>query len=559
MRLLLRHGIVLLLALLPLFAPQAQAQQPRAWLDRDRIALGETATLNIEVDGAFDQAPDYSPLLGEFRISGNTSSRSFESGSGGTHARTLFAIALQPRREGVIGIPELLVGSRRTPPLTLVVTAPSTVPARAGDTVFIEAEADAQSPYVQQAVGYVVRLYYAVPLVSGQLDQPAPEGASLQRVGEDVRYSRELGGKRYTVVERRYLLIPERSGPLTIPGAQFRGRGVGSLFDEFFGDGQRPLQAAGAARVLGVRAIPADAPQPWLPLRSLSLRWASAPRQAQAGAATALVVEATADGATAAQLPDLQLPAIAGAQVFADPAQVDEVFEEGRPRVTVTRSFSIVPARAGALRVAGPRLDWWDARAGTARTASLPVLTLEVASGRGVPGSPSSLDATPASPAVARDSGGDWMQVPGVQGRVRPWAFATVAFALLWLITFMWGLHRHPRTPESAQAPSGQPGQARSAKVKARLRQALATGDLSEVAEALCAGMQPPAPDLDALREALDDPRQRAAVDALQRARWGDGDGTAARVLLRESFARGPRWRKRVAEAEPPLPPLYPP
>jgi hypothetical protein len=549
---LLRHGFVLLLALLPLFAPQAQAQQPRAWLDRDRIALGETATLNIEVDGAFDQAPDYSPLLGEFRISGNTSSRSFESGSGGTHARTLFAIALQPHREGVIGIPELLVGGQRTPPLTLVVTAPSAVPARSGDMVFIESEADAQSPYVQQAVGFVVRLYYAVPLVSGQLDQPAPDGASLQRVGEDVRYSREFGGKRYTVVERRYLLIPERSGPLTIPGAQFRGRGVGSLFDEFFGDGQRPLQAAGAARVLGVRAIPANAPQPWLPLRSLALRWASAPRQAQAGAATALVVEATADGATAAQLPELQLPAIAGAQVFADPAQVDEVFEEGRPRARVTRSFSIVPARAGTLRVDGPRLDWWDARAGTARTASLPALTLEVASGSGVVASPSSPDAIPANTVAARQDGG-WMQVPGVQGRVRPWAFATVAFALLWLITFMWGLHRHPREPASVQAPSA------NANAKTQLHQALATGDLPDVAEALCAAMQPPAPDLDALRQALDDPRQRAAVDALQRARWGDGDGTAARALLRESFARGPCWRKPGAEAEPLLPPLYPP
>lgn len=187
---LFRHGIVLLLALLPLFAPQAQAQEVRAWLDRDRIALGETATLNIELDGAFDQAPDYSPLLGEFNISGNTSSRSFESGSGGTHARTLFAVALQPRREGAIGIPGLLVAGRRTQPLSLLVTAPSAVPARAGDIVFIESEADAQSPYVQQAVGYVVRLYYATPLVSGQLDQAAPEGASLQRVGEDVRYSR---------------------------------------------------------------------------------------------------------------------------------------------------------------------------------------------------------------------------------------------------------------------------------------------------------------------------------------------------------------------------------
>jgi hypothetical protein len=552
---LFRNGILLLLALLPLLAPPAHAQQLRAWLDRDRIALGETATLNIEVDGAFDQAPDYSPLLGDFRISGNTSSRSFESGSAGTHARTLFAIALQPRREGVLGIPGLRVGSQRTQPLSLTVTAATAIPARTGDTVFIESEADAQSLYVQQAVGYVVRLYYSVPLVSGQLDQPAPDGASLQRVGEDVRYSRELGGKRYTVVERHFLLVPDHSGPLAIPAARFRGRGVGGVFDDFFGDGQRALQADGPVRVLDVRAIPANAPQPWLPLRSLSLRWASAPPQPRAGAASTVVVEAVADGATAGQVPELELPAIAGAQVFADQAQVDESFEQGRPRVTVRRSFSVVPDRPGSLRIQGPRLSWWDARAGVARTAELPPLAMQVAPGTGTSAAPS----PPAMPVDdgARASAGGWMRVPGVQGRVRPWAFATVAFALLWLITFMWGLHRDPRAPEAAAPDRG--GKRPVATAKTGLRKALAGGDLSEVAEALCAAMQPPAPDLDVLRQALDDPRQRDAVEALQHARWGDGDVGAARTLLREAFIGGPRWRKPDADPRPPLPPLYPP
>src|SRR3546814_1690208 len=81
-----------LLALLPLLAPQAQAQQVRAWLDRDRIALGETATLNIEVEGTAPEGPDYSPLLGDFRLTGHTSRRSFEVEHGKGSARTLFGV-----------------------------------------------------------------------------------------------------------------------------------------------------------------------------------------------------------------------------------------------------------------------------------------------------------------------------------------------------------------------------------------------------------------------------------------------------------------------------------
>src|SRR3546814_11194354 len=97
-------------------------------------------------------------------------------------------------------------------------------PARAGSAAFIETQIDDEDPYVQQSVGYTLRLYYATPLVSGQLDQAKPDGASLQRVGSDLQYTRLVGGKRYTVGERSFLLVPERSGPMKIGRAACRGR-----------------------------------------------------------------------------------------------------------------------------------------------------------------------------------------------------------------------------------------------------------------------------------------------------------------------------------------------
>src|SRR5690606_10797961 len=270
----IRQGATLLALLLAwlLLAPLAQAQGKvvRAWLDRDHIALGETATLNIEVGGATAGTPDYAPLLRDFRLSGHSSSRSFQQVNGRSQVRTLFGVALEPLREGVLEVPPLEVAGTRTPALELTVDGSAPRPAHVGDIAFIEAEADARAPFVQQAVGYVVRLYVAVPLMSGQLDQAEPDGATLQRVGEDVRYTRDIDGRRYTVIERHYLLIPERSGPLEIPGARFRGRGVGGFFDDFFGGGNDALQASGAPKRLQVRPIPDAAPQPWLPLHDLS-------------------------------------------------------------------------------------------------------------------------------------------------------------------------------------------------------------------------------------------------------------------------------------------------
>jgi hypothetical protein len=540
-------------AMLSLLACAWSAQaETRAWLDRDRIAAGETATLNIETDQATLDSPDYSPLTAEFDVSGNSSSRQFEMVNGTSSTRVLFAVALRPHRDGVIGIPSLVVGRERTQPLGLTVTPAAAAPvAHAGDAVFIEAEADAQSPYVQQAVGYVLRLYSAAPLVSGQLDQDAPDGATMQRVGDDLQYTREIGGRRYTVVERRFLLIPERSGALAIPGARFSGQGVGGFFDDLFGDGRQDLRAHGAPRVLSVQPPPANAPQPWLPLRSLSLRYLSAPQTARAGEAATVAIEAVADGASAAQMPELALAAPAGAQVFADPVQAQDNFDGGRPQVRLARKFAIVPGRAGTLRIPGPRIAWWDVRAGVARTASLPDIVLQVAPGANGAGGANAA-ATPANPAV-NDTTRTGLRLPFVQGEVRPWALAAVAFAFLWLATLWWGLHR-TTTVEAQVDAKREPDAARTP--KPAFAQALAKGDPDAISQALCATAN--ARDLDGVRGKLDDPAQRAAVDALQRARWGDGDVATALAALRSAFKRGPRWKTAPAKAKELLPPLYP-
>ncbi|MFC3814807.1 BatD family protein [Lysobacter sp. GCM10012299] len=551
-RTLVRMAIWLLLSTLSM----AASAQTRAWLDRDRIALGETVTLNIETTSPNAAEPDYTPLQADFSVSGHTSRRELVRANGRNSIRLLYAVALRPRRDGVLTVPVLSLGSEQTQPLPLVVTPDGgRAPARAGDEVFIESEADDSDPYVQQSVGWVVRLYSAAPLVSGQLDQPAPEGASLQRVGDDAQYQRDVGGRRYSVVERRFLLVPERSGALTIPPASFEGRGAGGFFDDLFGGNGGALRAQAAPRLLQVRPVPANAPQPWLPLQDLQLRYQSTPQDLRAGAAATLVVEAVADGATAAQMPELQLPAIAGVEVFAEPVQADERFIDGRPRAKLTRRFSLVPSRTGKVELAGMRLDWWDVRAGMVRSATLPALswTAQAAAAAAPTAGTGPVTAAPTQTDVSADPGSP---LQAIQGASRGWVLATLLFAALWLFTLVWGLHRGDartatETPAGALAPS-------SPSTTTGLKQALDRGALGDVADALCAAAQPRARDLDDVIARLADDDQRDAVQALQRARWGGGDGVAARQTLRNVFASGPRWRERTADRPSPLPPLYP-
>src|SRR5690606_12967135 len=109
--------------------------------------------------------------------------------------------------------------------------------------------------------------------------------ATLQQVGDDAQYNREIDGRRYNVIERRYLLIPERSGSLTVPGASFEGRGAAGFFEDFLGRGGGALHAQAPPRVLEVQPIPDVAPQPWLPLHNMKLRYLATPQQLHAGMA----------------------------------------------------------------------------------------------------------------------------------------------------------------------------------------------------------------------------------------------------------------------------------
>ena len=539
--------------LLIVFAVGDAGAVATASLDRNRIALGESVTLEVLSDAA--NAPDFAALRADFALSDTASSRQVEMANGRVSSSAVYSVQLTPRRAGTLQIPSLTVGRDRTAPLALTVeaaTASAAVPASGGgqggpsgrEDVYVQTVVDDAAPYVQQSVGVVLRFYYAVPLASGQLDLDAPAGASLQRVGEDVPGRREIGGRLYNVIERRFLLIPDRSGRLELPAARFTGQGAGGVFSDFFGNGRGELQASSLPRALEIRPVPAGAPQSWLPLRDLRLRYAATPPQAvRAGQAATFSIEAVATGATRAQMPELPVPAVTGAQVFPEAAQYDERFVDGSPVVTVTRRYSVVPARAGRLSVPGIAIDWWSVRDASARTARLPDLQLSVADAQAAMAPATAAAATPAPHAVW-----PWMSLAGI-------------FALLWLATLAWawrGRYRRAAAPPLVESASRAPA-AMASRTLADLKRVLDTAGLAEVGEVLRCMHAPPLADLDAVRAALADPAQRAAVEHLGRAQWRDGDVAEARQALRDAFRQGPRWSSAApARQRDELPPLYP-
>lgn len=546
------RALLLLLALVAL----PVSAQTRAWLDRAEISYGETVALNIATDQPVAEI-DYAPLRAQFEIGGQSVRRSFELVNGQARRTSVFSVGLRPRAPGLASVPALRVGNASTAPLRLVVLAPAVQPASADADVFVETSVDALQPYVQQAVGVTVRLNYAVPLLSGQLELEPPARASLQRVGEDITYERMLGGRRYSVVERRFLLIPERSGPLLLAGARLNGITGGGFSGPMFDDDRRPLSAAARDTRLQVRPIPANAPQPWLPLRQLALRYLQAPTQAFAGQAAAIELELVADGATAAQVPVLELGAVADAQVFADPPRVEEQFVDGRPRTTVRRRFSLVPSKLGLLSVPGPRIRWWDAGSGSARIASLPALELRVAAGANAAGA--EVPTAPAGGAATVDAPtGAAPRPAGATPRLPDWKEGMAWLLPLVLLGIALAIIADRRRRARAAAGASRQSQAPAAAPPPSLDAALRSGDFGDIRRALAAQAGLQRDDFDTLLARLDDGTQVEALRRMQAARWGGGDLQAALQALRAAFAGGARWRRTKRGAQSLLPPLYP-
>jgi hypothetical protein len=552
----MRTGWCWLLVLLT-FACQDVRAEARAWLDRETVVLGETVTLNVEVDGVLTGAPELAPLAAKFRVGATSSSAQMSVVNGRTLAKTLWAVVLEPREAGVLGVPALVVGNERTSPLSLtVLPAPSGSTTQAGDDVFLEVEATPLDPYVQQQVRYTVRLFYAVQLLEGQLDEPQPDGVRLQRLGSDTSFQRIIAGRRYQVVERHYLLAAERSGTVQIPPPRFRGRAIGpGMFGRSAGN---ILQAAGDSIALEVRPSPPSAVRPWLPTPELTLQDESGalPQRITVGEPLTLSVRLAAQGLFAEQLPELELPSVEGAQVYPDRESTQTVEHSGGVIGERVRKFAVVPNRAGTLEVPAIRIGWWDTQTDSPQVAELPARRIEVMAGAS--GSPPTMT----NMTGTLDDGASPLSASGAPDATRSWQLTSLALLLLllWLATLAWGLQWRQRARMTVGPVIGGPAPRSARPAAPRLSAALAAGDASAVAAALRGECPRPAGDgLESVAEQLDDEAQAAAVRELERALYANGDRVAAMAHLRSALARGPRWRSAPtgSTAADELPPLY--
>ncbi|WP_207891819.1 BatD family protein [Thiogranum longum] len=483
----------------------------QATLDRSTVYDGETVTLMIEATGKDESGePDLSPLSKDFAVLGTSTSQRIQIINGRRSDSRQWQVELEPKKTGSLDIPALSVGRSKTKPLALKVMEQSAVSAVAGDRpVFMRTEASTGSMdvYVQQQILYVVRLYYRVPLLEGDFQDPQPDDAVVERLGEDRHFKTTIKGKDYQVVERHYAIFPEKSGDLLLPAITFTGRtasissrrsspmssdllikrffGRNPFDDPFFGgmagDPGKRFRVRSEALTLEVKPRPASyTGKFWLPSQALTLQdsWQDPSPEFHVGEPVTRTVTLKAKGLESSQLPVIDFPSVQGVRVYPE-QPVSENLTDGDWIFGVSKqTVAYVPSTAGKITLPAVRIDWWDTAKHQQRSAQLPareIAVLPAAGGTSTPQSPPASDTTPDT--AVHDTGS---ALPaGIQGWWKQWMgyrnilLAAVAVLVLLVVIVWWRNQRH-FTRNHGSAVAGAQGRQQHPRTRSReLRAAL--------------------------------------------------------------------------------------
>jgi hypothetical protein len=563
---------------LPAFA---FANDVSAKLDRDQVYLGETVTLNVRIGGGGSiDNPDLSALNQDFDILGTSSNSSYSVINGHIGSELTLGIALRPKHVGTLQIPPLTIAGATTQPLSLQVSAPDNASHSDADKdVFLEASANPEQAYVNQQLLYTVRLYSDVNLSGGVLPDPQMQNAEVRRLGGNDTFETERNGKRYHVIQRRYAIVPQQAGTLTIPALSFQGNAVnaGDPQDpgDFFGQSglfanTAPVSADAPVVSVEVRATPSDwGKTTWLPARALTLSL-DGMSDSQASLTVGqplnvrMVLQAT--GLPAEALPEPNIPALDGATVYPEPPH-DTTQDDGEWLIgRRERSLTIIPTRTGTLTIPATTLTWFDVQSNHTEVASIPAHTFHVSpaaisiasgssSAQPAIGASASAPASPlamSKPALTVSLGSLWQRV----------ALVSLGLWLLSMMALVWWYWRGraSRTNHGVPSANASPVLSDHALRHAFFEMARGSDSMAQ-ARALLAWARAERvtlQNLGQLSAALSSALQCKAIDQLQRAQYAERV-VGEPVDMHAAFASGFQWRRdEGSDDDSLLPPLYP-
>ena len=241
-----RSLILCVLLCLCAFVPvlsHAQTPAVQATVDTTRTTLDSPIRLSLTLSGE-DGTVDTSTIR-DFKVLSQASGSSIQIINGRVNRERTFTFTLLPLRDGTLSIPALPVTMDGKTIFTQPITVQVSKGARPSDAsvdVQVTGTVNISRPYPGQQIVYTFQLFYGIQLANTNYEAPSFEGFAATQIGNQETGQTVVNGKRLQAVKISYLLVPLKTGPLTIEPAELRcdlvssRRSNRSMFDSFFDD-----------------------------------------------------------------------------------------------------------------------------------------------------------------------------------------------------------------------------------------------------------------------------------------------------------------------------------
>ncbi len=352
-----------------------------ATVDRNQVAQGESLLLTVRYNNnSLTGNPDFSPLKQQFDIIDQKRKSSFQFMNGKSESWTIWNIALIPKRLGNLVIPSLHYKGEASKPIQVMVKKLSKDLQSKQQDVFFDTQVDLKTAYVQGQILYTEKLYFSVALDNSQLTEVQVDEALVQALGETKNYRTQINGRSFEVYERQFVIFPQVSGEMIIPGPRYTGE-----IDNGRWRAGKPIRVTHPPLKVTVLPKPALYPQgTWLPAKALSLdyKWSADPQSLTTGEPVTLQLDLMAQGLSQAQLPAITLPKVKGLKYYPDQATTQDHSHNQGITGQRSQSIAIVPTQAGSITLPEIRLPWWNIKLGRVEYAVIPAQRLTAFNGQ---------------------------------------------------------------------------------------------------------------------------------------------------------------------------------
>ncbi|MEW5009546.1 MAG: BatD family protein [Cycloclasticus sp.] len=445
-----------LLLLLVLPAGTALAVDMVAAVDRNPVSINESFKLIIRASESPDDDPDFSPLTSDFEIL-NQQQSSRSSWVNGRSSKVIsWDLDLMAKRVGHLQIPSIHFGDDQTKPIPLqVVENQAQAAVGENEPLYLDVSVSEDEVYVQAQLIYTVRLFQRISLAKASLTEPQVDNAIIEKLAEDAQFNTQVNGVNYTVVERKYAIFPQQSGPLTIAPltltaqvASSNRSAYGSIFNSQRTQTQRVFSTAVQLNVL---PIPAQfKAKHWLVAEQLHLEqtWSNDALTVTVGEPLTRTITLLAKGLTASQLPEFtQHGGHSSLKVYPDQAVLKNQRNGDGVIAFREQKIAFIPAKPGEYQLEALEIPWFNSQTGQQAVARIPAMTITAVAKEGIIIQPQA-----GEPATT----GAFVELPQVIENPVPvevddrWKWLAVVCAAGWLLTLMYLVVKRFKTAAEA-------------------------------------------------------------------------------------------------------------